>query len=81
MTKVKTVFLAVRLHPDVMRNIDNLAGAAHLDRSAWIKAWLGSLSNLRREYSLRALADIPPDRFKGLPGRPQEPRDDAQEKP
>jgi hypothetical protein len=62
--------LSIRLNADVLHRIDNLAGAANVDRAEWVRAWLGHLSNLRREVSLRAMADIPPDRFKGLPGRP-----------
>ena len=65
--------LSIRVNADVLARIDNLAGAANVDRAEWIRAWLGHLSNLRREVSLRAMADIPPDRFKGLPGRPVDP--------
>ena len=62
--------LSIRLNADVLQRIDNLAGAANVERAEWVRAWLGHLSNLRRESSLRAMADIPADRFKGLPGRP-----------
>ena len=76
MSKQKTVMIGFRVNADVLRNIDNLAGAANVDRSDWIKAWLGHLANLKREYSFRAMADIPEERFKGLPGRPNTPKSD-----
>ena len=72
MAQQKTAHLSVRIPVDVLQRIDNLAGAAHLDRSEYVKAWLGYVSNLKRDYALRAMADIPEDRFRGLAGRPSE---------
>jgi hypothetical protein len=75
MPKPKTAFLALRVPVEVLQRIDNLAGASHLDRSEFVKAWLGCLSHLKREFALRAMADIPAERFRGLPGRPVEAKD------
>ncbi len=63
--------LMLRVKSDVLADIDNLAGAANMDRSEFIKMWLGTIANLKREYAQRAIADIPLDRFKVLPGRPR----------
>lgn len=71
MKKPRKVFIAFRVSPEVLDRVEQLAAAANLDRSTWAKAWLGYLSNLKREYAMRAMADIPQDRFKGVPGRPK----------
>lgn len=62
--------LSIRLNSDVLQKIDNLAGAANVDRAEWVRAWLGHLANLRREMSLRAMGEIPEKCFRGFAGRP-----------
>jgi hypothetical protein len=69
---MKTVFLQFRVTPQLARDIDNLAGAANLDRAAFLRFWIGSIARLKREYAVRAIADIPADRFRNLPGRPSD---------
>lgn len=74
---MKSVLLQFRVTPNVIKEIDNLAGAAHLDRAEFLRLWIGAIARLKRENGVRALADIPPDRFKNLPGRPSEGGGDA----
>ena len=72
-----SVLIQVRVNPQIVKEIDNLAGASNLDRSEYLKLWLGAITRLKREYAVRAIADIPQDRFRGLPGRPREDDEDG----
>lgn len=69
---MKSALLQVRLNPEVLKQIDNLAGAANLDRSEYLKLWLGAIARLKRERAIDAISGIPKDFFKGLPGRPSD---------
>ena len=68
----KTLLLQFRVPAHVLGQIDNLAGAANLDRAGYMRMWTGAIAELKRENAVRALAAIPKDMFKGLPGRPTE---------
>jgi hypothetical protein len=68
----KTTPVQFRVRTDVVAAIDNLAGAANLDRAEYLKLWLGAIARLKREHAVRAIAAIPQEMFKGLPGRPTE---------
>jgi hypothetical protein len=69
---MKSVLLQFRITPKIAQELDNLAGAANLDRPEFLRFWIGTIARLKREYAVRAIADIPADRFKNLPGRPSD---------
>lgn len=62
--------LSVRVPKEVLSEIDGLAKASRLERSEYVKLWLGVIGRLKREYALAAVTSIPPDMLKGYPGRP-----------
>ena len=66
------VQINVRVSPEVAETLSNLAGAAHLDRNEYVKAWLGVIANLKRQYATKALGSIPEEYMKGMAGRPSE---------
>jgi hypothetical protein len=50
--------------------LENLAGAAGMDRPTYCRTILARFARLKREYALEAITGIPREYFKGLPGRP-----------
>ncbi len=69
---MKSALLQFRIKPNVLKEIDNLAGAANLDRTEYLRLWIGAIARLKRENATRALHAIPQDMFKGLSGRPSD---------
>jgi len=64
--------LSVRVSRDVLDDIDKLASAARLDRSEYVKLWLGVIARVKREAAVTAVTSIPAELLKGFPGRPNE---------
>ena len=69
-TMKKTIPVQFRVSANVIAAVDNLAGAANLDRAEYLKLWLGVICRLRREHAIAAITAIPAEYFKSFPGRP-----------
>lgn len=62
--------LAARIERDTLKDFDALAKAAGLDRSSYLKLWIGMIRRLKREHAVSALSSIPAEMLKSFPGRP-----------
>lgn len=64
--------LQCRVSSRIMKDFDNLAEAAGLRRSSYLKMWIAMIIRLKREHAIRALTALPDTFFKASPGRPRE---------
>ncbi len=62
--------LATRIEPETLKEFDALAKCAGLERSSYLRLWVGTIRRLKREHALSAITSIPPEMLKGFPGRP-----------
>ena len=76
-SKDNFVQLGLRVSPDVAETLTNLAGAAHMDRNEYLRAWLGVIANVKRQYAIKAMGSIPENYMKGTAGRPSDATLDA----
>jgi hypothetical protein len=73
----KSFMLQLRVSHDVAEKLQNIAGAANMDRNEYLRAWLGVIANVKRQYAIKAMGSIPEEYMKGTAGRPNDATLDA----